>query len=929
MKKKIVCIFVLTLFITTAVIPVVGDIEYYNNTVIKENDIQGEYNIISDEITGNSKLVSSTLINQFPPDNVGQSSTVTIKIAVIFMKFKDIDTFAKGTIEEGYLPLLDKLNDYFVKCSYNQVDILFHTYGPYQFDYDHFHYYPTWAFSKTPFPYWTLDGISIENEAYSKAASDIAAKVGNKNYYDLAGIVINDPAFNGGLALDGSPGLSIVNDHRSDDEWWGVFAHESGHNLGLPHPTGGGESWGSELMFKEQYKFPFCVMSQMPPCEFNSWCRIKMGWLPSEASGSPQYYKEISWDKADTVHLTPLAASSIPGIKAIKIPITENSYYLVENRNYDYGYDYNLQEMGFWEGCPYPTQEGILIYRCDDSGYFGSSTPGYIKYVADSTPLDPPDIWDSTYWYTRIFEPWTDATYNPSTSRAFVDDDDIFEDEDITLFIQAIEVHDDGSIDVGIVTGDDPKIPDTAINKWNPPPYDSEDIWVDNEFKNDFGEYEHNDGDVHNPTLNGDDPWVDHDNIIQARIHNIAPTGGGTAEIGVGEVKFYVCDLSVSSSENPEFDLLGENKEAITLGPGESETVNCSNMWKPKGDSTNPDGKIKAHMCIKVVIAPQANEPNGNQIAQENIDWYNVGASPPSGSLSTPTLSQTIEVNNPSLVEDIFVHMEAIDPPEKWTVLFDKEYFNLDSGQKETVLVTIKPPVFPPLPLGTVEMINIRGTAVSQGIPGDCIITPLGGVTMMVKTTTPSSFQINLEPSSGPQGETFEINGYLEPEISTRIMIDFIKPDGTIFTEKTNTYSNGRFSHRFTPYTPGDWKVRALWGGDDTHSPAISDEISFNVEEVIIIDGIKPGFGRVRVNVENNGEEDIENVPWSINLQGGTILLGRNTSGTNVSFPAGETTTLQSEFIIGFGRPTIIVNVAGEIKEVSCRLFLFFIFGLE
>lgn len=914
MNRKIVGILVGTLLFATAVLPVVGDIEYYiYDKLIEEKDIQGEYNIISDGIKGKSELVSSTLK----------------KVAVIFVKFLDFKSFAKGSIEEGYLPLLEECDRFYDGCSYDQVDIVWDTYGPYTLDNNHEDYYPASSHAPgvDPFPYWTLKYGTVEYEALLNADSDIKAKVGGLDYYDIVGIVINDPDFNGGIAVGGNPPISIVQDHREGDEWWGVFAHELGHNLGLPHLTGD-TSRIDEYYFFTQYRLPYCVMSQMPPCEFTSWCRIKMGWLPSPDL-TTHTIEVINWGdplNTDTVNLKPLAANSIPGVKAIKIPIVgSTSYYLVENRNYNFGYDDNLKEMGFWEGNIHHTEEGILIYRCDDS----RRNP--ITFVADDTEGTPGDVWDPITLETRIWEPWTDATYMPSTSKDYIFDD-TFEPDDIDLLLQAFEVHDDGSIDVIIQLGEDPKYPDTHINEWDPPPYDSEDIWVDNEYENDLNQYKYHVGDdFSKPRLNGDDPWAGHDNFIRARIHNKAlPPDGGTANIGIGEVKFYVCDLSTSSSDNPEFDYIGDNMNAITIGPGESDVVSCP--WKPKEDPTAPDGPLKVHVCIKVVVAPQSPyEPDGNQIAQENIDWYNVGASSPSGSLSTPMLSQPIEVNNPSLVDDISVRMYAIDPPEDWTVLFDKEYLHLDPGQKETVYVTIQPPVWPPLPVGTVEMINIGAKAVSQGIPGDCIINDLGGVTMMVKITEPSSFRVNLNPSSGMPGDTFDITGYLEPAIATRIIIDLIKPDGTIIAEKIDTYSNGRFSHSFTPYAQGNWKLRAIWGGDDTHSPAISDEISFNVEYPLIIDDPEPKGrgGKITVDVENTGEVDIVNVPWSITLDGGFIILGRNTSGTNVTFPAGEKTTLESDFIFGFGRPTIIINIGGKIKEVDSRVFLFFIFGLE
>ena len=61
---------------------------------------------------------------------------------------------------------------------------------------------------------------------------------------------------------------------------------------------------------------------------------------------------------------------------------------------------------------------------------------------------------------------------------------------------------------------------DLAITPWPGPPYESVDIWVDNQAENGWGVYTYNDGNG-NPVQNGDNVAVNQDNRLHARIRNL------------------------------------------------------------------------------------------------------------------------------------------------------------------------------------------------------------------------------------------------------------------------------------------------------------------------------------------------------------------------------------------------------------------------
>lgn len=90
---------------------------------------------------------------------------------------------------------------------------------------------------------------------------------------------------------------------------------------------------------------------------------------------------------------------------------------------------------------------------------------------------------------------------------------------------------------------------------------------------------------------------------------------------------------------------------------------------------------------------------------------------------------------------------------------------------------------------------------------------------------------------------------------------------------------------------------------------------------------ISGGFG-VSVDLTNILDEDLTNISWSIVLEGGLIILGKNSSGT-VDILAGETVTIKSKLILGFGKPTITVTIDDcDPVSTSGFVFLFFVLGV-
>jgi len=132
---------------------------------------------------------------------------------------------------------------------------------------------------------------------------------------------------------------------EAEDSPMGTFAHEYGHELGLPdlYNTGvGGEFLGKwDIMATGSWNGNPQGSS---PAHFTSWSKIKLGWI------STSDITTVSTGRVVNVTISPLETSNV---SVIKIP-TGSTYYLVEAR----------QRMLYDSSLP---SHGVLILYCDDS----------------------------------------------------------------------------------------------------------------------------------------------------------------------------------------------------------------------------------------------------------------------------------------------------------------------------------------------------------------------------------------------------------------------------------------------------------------------------------------------------------------------------------------------------------------------------------
>jgi len=93
---------------------------------------------------------------------------------------------------------------------------------------------------------------------------------------------------------------------------------------------------------------------------------------------------------------------------------------------------------------------------------------------------------------------------------------------------------------------------------------------------------------------------------------------------------------------------------------------------------------------------------------------------------------------------------------------------------------------------------------------------------------------------------------------------------------------------------------------------------------------IKGGFFKAKANLQNNGEAPLTNISWWINLEGGTVMIGKETIGTIPLLDAGESIEITTGFIFGFGQINIIIFAESseglsDQREKSATLLLIYI----
>lgn len=90
---------------------------------------------------------------------------------------------------------------------------------------------------------------------------------------------------------------------------------------------------------------------------------------------------------------------------------------------------------------------------------------------------------------------------------------------------------------------------------------------------------------------------------------------------------------------------------------------------------------------------------------------------------------------------------------------------------------------------------------------------------------------------------------------------------------------------------------------------------------------IKGGLG-VSAIITNTGTTTLTNLSWTIALDGKMIIFGKTKTDEIATLTVGESITIK-DFVVGFGKTNIVVNVEATEESATGTVILFFVFGVK
>jgi len=136
-----------------------------------------------------------------------------------------------------------------------------------------------------------------------------------------------------------------------------------------------------------------------------------------------------------------------------------------------------------------------------------------------------------------------------------------------------------------------------------------------------------------------------------------------------------------------------------------------------------------------------------------------------------------------------------------------------------------------------------------------------------------------------------------------------------------------------------NWEEKGVFVGltqSEEHDSIFGMEIFANPppEPILEIGNITGELGKIKSSIKNIGTGEATDVEWSIALEGGLIILGKNTTGTETTIAPEDEAAIESSFIFGIGKPTITIYAEcaeGKLAEgtATATVILFFIFNID
>jgi hypothetical protein len=215
-----------------------------------------------------------------------------------------------------------------------------------------------------------------------------------------------------------------------------------------------------------------------------------------------------------------------------------------------------------------------------------------------------------------------------------------------------------------------------------------------------------------------------------------------------------------------------------------------------------------------------------------------------------------------------------------------------------------------------------------------------GSAYVFTRTGSTWAEQQKLNASDGTVGDKFSENA-VALDGDTAIIGAFMDDDmgsnsgsayvftrtGTTWTQQQKlTASDGAASDYFSSYAlslEGDTAFIGAWYDDNVNGVDAGSAYVFTKSGVDLSFSIAGGLG-VKVDITNNGTSDANDIPWQIHVEGGILGMVNKTVNGTIDIPAGDTVTVKTGMLFGFGAISIVAKVADEEQTATGTQLLIF-----
>jgi len=183
--------------------------------------------------------------------------------------------------------------------------------------------------------------------------------------------------------------------------------------------------------------------------------------------------------------------------------------------------------------------------------------------------------------------------------------------------------------------------------------------------------------------------------------------------------------------------------------------------------------------------------------------------------------------------------------------------------------------------------------------------------TLLVGDSYPPEIPTLDGPAFGRINKTYSYTAVTTDPEGDQILYIFDWGDGSQ-SEWIGPVTSGTYvSESHTWSEIGDYEVKVRAKDIEGAGSKWSDACNVRMDVPDLKVHMKGGLFNIKATIRNDGVAEADNINWEISLEGGIILLGRNTAGTIANISAGGEVTVISNLIFGLGEVTVRTIASG------------------